>query len=120
MSTLPVSFADRVREKINGQIADLITEEEMKKLVDARVGEFLRSELPALVTQCLKERATEVIKAEFAKPEWQPKWDNFGQYAASEMISEIIEKSAGKILTGMIGSAVSMAVHQFQNGGMRY
>lgn len=116
MSNLPTTFAERVRERITEQIADLIPPEELTNLIEIRIADFKHRELPKLIDDEIRTMLSSAIKSQFTKPEYQAQWDGYGSQGASEMTLHMIEANAPRVLSAMIGSAVQQAMYSITNG----
>lgn len=112
MSNLPVTFVDRVRAKISENIGDLIPEAELSRLVSEAVSHFQAKELPQLIKNEIHAQLQISIRAEFAKPEYQPVWEQYGGYGASTAVKRLIEENAGTMLQGLIGAMCQNVVSQ--------
>ena len=107
------SFEARVKEKLKEQIADLIPSEKLDEIVRATVAEYTRVDLPALIKAELAARYKEEIKAEFAKPEWQPTWVN-GQQSAGTALQQLLIEAAPLVLASMMAGVSQSVVYSFQ------
>lgn len=119
-NTLPATFEQRVKERISETIADLIPAEELDALVKAQVAHFQREELPKMIKAEITEQFKAAIKAEFAKPEYQPTWGKHGGMGASQAVKTLIEENASAVLNSLIGGMVQMTVQSMSNGMARY
>lgn len=120
MSNLPTTFAERVRERITEQIADLIPAEDLTKLIELRITEFKHKELPKLIDDEIRAEFSKSIKAEFQKSEYQPIWNHMGGYGASEAVKKLVTENGGAILASMIGGMVHQTVLSMQQNMPRY
>lgn len=120
MSQLPATFEQRVRERITETIADLIPPEELAKQVEAQVAHFKQQYLPKLIEQSIREQFAEAIRAEFAKPEYQPTWTSAGSMGASQAVKKLITDNGGDLLAGMIGSMVQQTIYSLQQQAARF
>lgn len=107
------SFEDSVKERLKGIVADLIPEERWDEIVHATVRSFETHDLPKLIKAELEAQYKKAIQAEFAKPEWQSKWNN-GTQEASVAVQKLIMEAAPTILASMIGGAMQGITQQFQ------
>lgn len=107
------SFEARVKEKLKEQIADLIPSEKLDEIVRATVAEYTRVDLPALIKAELAARYKEEIRAEFAKPEWQPTWVN-GQQSAGTAVQQLLIEAAPLVLASMMAGVSQSVVYNFQ------
>lgn len=120
MSNVPATFAERVKERINEQIVDLIPQDELTRLVETQIAHFKHKELPGLIDAEIRAEVTKAIKVEFQKSEYQGIWDSMGGYGASEAVKKLITENGGAILSSMIGSMVHQVVCSMQNNMPRY
>lgn len=114
MSGQVATLEQRVKERVQETIANLIPDDELARLVEAQVQHFRANKLQELIQNAIRDKFSEAIRAEFSKPEWAPTWSQFGGVGASEAVKQIIEQSAGAILSNIIGSAVHMTLSQMQ------
>lgn len=120
MSNLPATLEQRVKDRINETIADLIPPDELARLVEMQVNHFRRDLLNEAIKNEVAKHFTEAIRLELGKPDYQPKWDQYGRQGASEAVQKIITDGAGSILAGLIGGAVHQTIYNLQSNLPRY
>ena len=108
-----VSFEDSVKLRLKSIVADLIPEEKWDGIVQATVREFEKTDLPKLVREELTAQYKTAIAAEFAKPEWQARWNNAGP-EASPALQQMLIDAAPVILASMIGGSMQSVMQQLQ------
>jgi hypothetical protein len=108
-----VSFEDSVKQRLKAIVADLIPEEKWDGIVQATVREFERTDLPKLVREELTAQYKAAIAAEFAKPEWQSRWNNVGLEASPNLQKMLID-AAPMMLASMIGGSMQSVIQQLQ------
>jgi hypothetical protein len=89
MSNLPATFEQRVRERINDSIADLIPSSELEELIKSQVSKFRQADLPEMIRAEIRTQFATAIKAEFTKAEYAPTWAQHGGMAGSEAVRKI-------------------------------
>ena len=109
-----VSFEDSVKQRLKSIVADLIPEEKWDGLVQATVREFEKTDLPKLVREELVVQYKLAIAAEFAKPEWQGRWNNARMEVAPNVQKMLIE-AAPMILASMVSGSMQSVIQQLQN-----
>lgn len=120
MSNLPTTFAERVRERISEQIAELIPQDDLTRLVEMQIAQFKNKDLPELINGAIREEFSKAIKAELQKSEYQAVWNGMGGYGAGEAIKKLVTENGGAILASMIGSMVQQVVNNMQHNMPRY
>ena len=117
----PVSFEDAVKTRLKDIVADLIPEERWQALVEKSIKDFETNTLPKIINDELVAMYKEAIKVEFAKPEWQSKWEH-GTYCAGEKIKTMLVEAAPLMLAGLLGGASQQVFYsmqtQIQNSGI--
>lgn len=113
--TLPSTFVDRVKERVNEHIAGLVPDEELDKLVRLQVEHFQREELPKLIKAEISAYLGAAVKAELAKDAYRSIWNSNGTTGASMAVKKLIEENASSILQSMIGSMCQVTVQQMHN-----
>lgn len=110
-SNLPVTFQERIREKLFDDIAGLIPPNEVDALVASAIATFKLKELPKLVDEELakffRERITEIIRS----PEWQGKYSP--EICATElgpMMQEMMVKAAPRMFARLMESQVQQVI----------
>lgn len=109
--SVPATFEQNVKERIKTIVGELIPEEIWDKVVRETISSFLRDDIPKLVKTELTEKYRKIILDELSKPEWYERWDTVGGSVASEMVAEILKKSAGDILASMIGGITQQMLY---------
>ncbi len=120
MSTEVQTFEARVKDKLKDTIADLIPDEDLTKLVEASLQSFKQKDLPDLIKKELTYYFTDLIKAEFKKPEYAGTWQQQSQMYTSEAIKKVVTENAHLIFSNIISGAVYSVVQQMQNNIQRY
>jgi hypothetical protein len=120
MNTELQTFESRVKEKLKDTIADLIPEKDLNKLVAASLESFKNKDLPDLIKKELNAHFTELIRKEFAKPEYAGNFNQQTQTFTSEAVKKLITENANLILANIISGAAYVAVQQMQNNIPRY
>jgi hypothetical protein len=119
MAEVPMTIEQRVKEKIKTIIGEIIPEETWDKVAREATQSFLKEDLPKQVKAELAARYKTIIQEELNRPEWQPQWEG-ARAGTSEMVEEIIKKSAGDVLVSLFGGAVQQIVYNIQQGVQRY
>lgn len=110
-----VTLEQRVKERINDTIADLLPADEIERLVSLQTQHFMQLKLNELIKTEIEAKMKEAIKACINSPEYNEKWDNCGMYGASEAVKKIITENAADILANMIGGISSQVVMTMRN-----
>ena len=121
---VPIRFEDRVKEKIDVAISDLLPPEELAELVKQQVAHFRREHLPKLVQEEIRAQLQAAIRKELEKPEYGATWDSYGNAGAGEAVKKLLVGAAPMILEGLIGGVVATLVnqlkYQLQQGNQRF
>jgi Txe/YoeB family toxin of Txe-Axe toxin-antitoxin module len=115
VSTQLATLEQRVKDQVQGAIANLIPDDELSRLVEAQVQHFRANKLQELIQGQIRAKFEEVVKAELLKPEYSETWSN-GQMAASEIVKQVITESAGDILNSMIGMHAQQIINRMRGG----
>ena len=110
---LPQTLEDRVKERLMGMVAELIPEERFMELTRNTIKQFETVELPRLVQEELKQHYKKLIQEEFAKPEWSTLYRD-GMQQPSEMMQELLVKSAPQMFAAILASAFAQSVQGIQ------
>ncbi len=108
-----ISFEDSVKQRLKSIVAELIPEEKWDGIVQVTVHEFEKTDLPKLIKEELTAQYKIAIAAEFAKPEWQSRWNNAGM-EASPAVQKMLIDAAPTILAAMIGGSMQSVMQQLQ------
>jgi len=107
-----VTFEQKVKEKLKETISDLIPEDRYQAIVEQTILEFQRADLPRLVREELINYYKPIIQAEFAKPEWQAKYNGSTQLYTSDKVKEMIIETAPLILANMFATPMNNLIQQ--------
>jgi hypothetical protein len=114
-NNLPVSFQDRVREKVRQEIGSLLSDDEYNQIVNAVYIQFVRADLPALVKDELVSHFRAQVKAELDKPEFTAGYDcQTGKTTPSEAIKALIIEVAPQAFASMFGGLLQDAVQRMR------
>ncbi len=119
MSTLPNTFIDNVKAKINEHISGLIPEADLNTLVEEQVAHFQRTEFPKLVRELIHAHAKEMITAELKKPEYQSRWDSSSKQVPSDVVKKIVTENMDQIFQSMVGGMAQMVMQNMISNGPR-
>lgn len=115
MSGQIATLEQRVKERVQETIANLIPEDELGRLVEEQVAHFRRNKLQEMIANQIREQFEAVVKEELKKPEYQETW-GMGGPAASAIVQQVIKESAGDILNAMIGMHAQQIVNRMRTG----
>lgn len=110
MSTEVQTFEQRVRDKLKKDIADLIPEEQLSKIVQIEMSEFLKTDLPKMIKAMLAEEIKEAINREMRKPQWVGQYNDLARQNVSEQVTKIITENAALMMTSMMAGVSSQLV----------
>lgn len=124
----PSKLVDQVRERIRNTFAELIPEDEWKKLVQREIAYFLqetrtrrnsygneiveRGALGELVDRELTAMLKELIKDEFASSKWNV-WRDGNKQCIGTEVEKLILKNAPAILSALLGQSLQSLMSQW-------
>lgn len=106
------SLQEKMQEHIRQKFAEIVPEEVWKGLTDKVISEYTEKELPKLINAEMELLCRVKIKQVFQSDGFKDKWDNdLGMSVTSESLSQVIEKSAPKIMVGIVGQMMQNFVN---------
>lgn len=113
-------FADKVRDKIKRDFAEMIPEDAWDELVKKSVGDFIKKDLGAVVKEQLTEEVTSRLTAHFASDGWKARWAEYGHSNdASKKVRDLIRNSLPDIITALFGGAIQDFINSLKFGPQR-
>ena len=106
---------DRMTEKLQETFMDLVPPEMWTEMVAAHVNRMKQEVLPNLIEEMFKEKAKEVITAEFNSDQWRETWSNAGSMGASEMVKDLLIENGAEVMASMFGSMAQNVVLNMRN-----
>lgn len=105
---------EKVKERIQASFLDLIPSELWDGMVQQHLDGFTKVDLPRLVRQEAELVAKEMLKAEFAKPEWMSQWRD-GQQRAPEVMQGILRDLAPTLVATLFDEFAMRVVTHIRN-----
>lgn len=115
---LLASVQEKVRERIQATFMELLPESVFRDLVKRELDQFLATSLRTLVREEAAKRLSELLKQEFAKPEWAEQWGMNGT-RCSEMVATLLHEAAPQFVEAMFGHFAQQLVNDMRNGRLR-
>lgn len=127
--TLPQSFQEKISEKLKDSIADLLSEEELKRLVEAGITQHLFNRRPdryhgdqlSVAEAILKQLAGPRLEAELhlQLADWMKANDEY----VKSLVTDAIQKGAGELMLRAFSNALECSMismfENFRNNLMR-
>lgn len=115
----PSDFQKAVADKIKGEFAAMVPDDQWKGLVKKHVDDFLNGKgdgtLHAIVVKELTAKSEEMLKQYFSGSDWNFQW-NGAKNIASEKIRNIILENIPLIVTSLIADSSQRVFENIQNG----
>jgi len=106
----PEDAAEQMREKIREEFTKLIPDEQLDKMIQDTITNFMRTDLDKLVRHNLQQEIATRLRDYFEKPEWQEQWSysdvDGGQDIAGEAVMKLIEKHSMSLMQSILANAV--------------
>lgn len=121
--TLPTSFQERVSARITETIADLIPQDDIDRLVQARIATFMEKDLPDMIREELRKQYGEMVKSEVQVllSQYRIDWDGVGQrHEPRDALAEIIKGVAPDIIASVLGNFICMSINNIRSSLPRY
>jgi hypothetical protein len=113
----PADFQKAVTDKIKGEFAAMVPDDQWKGLVKKHVDDFLNGKgegtLNGIVTKQLAVKAEEMLKLYFAGSDWSFQWDG-AKNVASDKIRTLILENIPLIVTALISDAAQNVFSDIQ------
>lgn len=122
----PAAAVNAIRDKIRGQMLDVIPTEQWDSLIKAEMKSFMTdvpmknswgetkvvtSGFKSIVREILEEDARKHVKAFLDSPEWQHNWDTKkGERVAGEAVKAYITEKGPEILRRLMNEIIANAI----------
>lgn len=109
------TFEERVKAKLQADIADLIPEDQLSELVRQQLNHFINNKLPKMVDEELEKTLRTAIVRELDTPEWKAQWAQDSQQQLSDMVVKTIADNAHVMMANMMAGQMSQMLLQLRN-----
>lgn len=115
--TVMAEFADKVRDKVKRDFAEMIPDEAWDKLVKTAVTDFIEKDLGRLVKGQLEAEVVERMTAYFQTAGWKGRWAEYGHSNdASKKVESLIAENLPALIKALFGGAVQNFINTLQFG----
>ena len=119
------AFADKVKDKIQAAVIELIPDEQWKGMIEAEINRFMqpRSEYgknyPAPLTKMIRdeidnvmrERLQESLKSGELRPVWDP---DKGVDVTQDMVREAVKENAPELMAALLSNLMASTLSEMQ------
>jgi len=114
----PAKLEDVVIQRIQPIIAELLPEDQLRKIVSEQISRMHLTLIQEVLTNELKTRTQKALQDELAKPEWRELWvfdGGNGSYGVGPALQKIIEDAAPTLVRSMFEGMVSQVIMNIRN-----
>lgn len=111
-------FAEKVREKVKRDFADMIPDDAWDVLVERATKEFVEKDLKGVVREHLKEQVADRLTEFFGSEEWRGQWseDGSAQQNPGAMTRQLIREALPEVIEAVFGRAAQEFVNNLRYG----
>jgi replicative superfamily II helicase len=112
-------IADKVKERIKAQFADLIPDEVYEAMVQTATQEFIKVDAPMIIKNELKTHLLGLVQTELKKPEYNDKWSygagGMSMNIGSELVQRVIKEHSADLVAGMFSGLMQQMLNNLRN-----
>ena len=108
------NISDKIKKQIQQSVIDFVPSEKWDELIAATSDQFIKDDLPKMITDALRDKYKEIIQQALLSPEFTTQFDNCGNLIASEGIAKILELAAPQMFSAIFGGIVQQMVEQLR------
>lgn len=115
MAGTDIKLMDTLKEKVAARIrdtfAELIPEEAFNTMVEIQINEFIKAEIPKIVSEELEKKFREQVNTMLGLPEFQFIWTGSDR-RPGEALKEIIRELAPDLVAAAFGNVIAGVTEQ--------